>query len=251
LGFRTFVLQGGEDAYYNDKLMVDIISTIKKLYSDSAVTLSLGEKKKETYLAYYQAGADRYLLRHETANAEHYSLLHPKNMSSETRKKCLYDLKEIGFQVGSGFMVGSPYQTVEHLAEDLLFLSDLQPHMIGIGPFMSHHETPFADKKNGTMELTLYMLAILRIMLPGSLLPSTTALGSINDDGRVHGILAGANVVMPNLSPLDVREKYMIYDNKVSTGIEAAEYLDLLKEQMREIGYQVVVARGDFKPPVD
>lgn len=251
LGFRTFVLQGGEDAYYNDKLMVDIISTIKKLYSDSAVTLSLGEKKKETYLAYYQAGADRYLLRHETANAEHYSLLHPKNMSSETRKKCLYDLKEIGFQVGSGFMVGSPYQTVEHLAEDLLFLSDLQPHMIGIGPFMSHHETPFADKKNGTMELTLYMLAILRIMLPGSLLPSTTALGSINDDGKVHGILAGANVVMPNLSPLDVREKYMIYDNKVSTGIEAAEYLDLLKEQMREIGYQVVVARGDFKPPVD
>ena len=251
LGFRTFVLQGGEDAYYNDKLMVDIISTIKKLYSDSAVTLSLGEKKKETYLAYYQAGADRYLLRHETANAEHYSLLHPKNMSSETRKKCLYDLKEIGFQVGSGFMVGSPYQTVEHLAEDLLFLSDLQPHMIGIGPFMSHHETPFADKKNGTMELTLYMLAILRIMLPGSLLPSTTALGSINDDGRVHGILAGANVVMPNLSPLDVREKYMIYDNKVSTGIEAAEYLDLLKEQMREIGYQVVVERGDFKPPVD
>ena len=182
LGFRTFVLQGGEDAYYNDKLMVDIISTIKKLYSDSAVTLSLGEKKKETYLAYYQAGADRYLLRHETANAEHYSLLHPKNMSSETRKKCLYDLKETGFQVGSGFMVGSPYQTVEHLAEDLLFLSDLQPHMIGIGPFMSHHETPFADKKNGTMELTLYMLAILRIMLPGSLLPSTTALGSINDD---------------------------------------------------------------------
>ncbi len=250
LGFRTFVLQGGEDVYYDD-IMVDIIATIKKTYPDTAITLSLGEKSKETYLAYFQAGADRYLLRHETANETHYGLLHPQKMKSKERKRCLYDLKEIGYQVGTGFMVGSPYQTIENLAEDLLFIADLQPQMIGIGPFISHHETPFSDKKNGTMELTLYMLAILRIMLPGSLLPSTTALGSINDDGRVHGIMAGANVVMPNLSPLEVREKYMIYDNKISTGVEAAEYLDLLKEQMKKIGYEVVVTRGDFKPPVD
>lgn len=250
LGFRTFVLQGGEDPYYNVKRMTDIIRSIKQSFPDCAITLSLGENTYETYEAYRKAGADRYLLRHETANSLHYAKLHPSIMSSENRKRCLYDLKKLGFQVGSGFMVGSPFQTVEHLAEDLLFLAELNPHMVGIGPFISHHETPFANEKSGTLELTLFMLAILRLMFPSLLIPSTTALGTIDPFGREQGILSGANVVMPNLSPLDVREKYMIYDNKIATGLESSEYLDLLKEQMRKIGYEVVVARGDYKKDI-
>ena len=247
LGFRTFVLQGGEDPYYNVNRMTDIIRSIKQRFPDCAITLSLGENTYETYEAYRKAGADRYLLRHETANPLHYAKLHPSIMSSENRKRCLYDLKRLGFQVGSGFMVGSPFQTVEHLAEDLLFLAELNPHMVGIGPFISHHETPFANEKSGTLELTLFMLAILRLMFPPLLIPSTTALGTIDPFGREQGILSGANVVMPNLSPLDVREKYMIYDNKIATGLESSEYLHMLKEQMRKIGYEVVVARGDYK----
>ncbi|MFA7401076.1 MAG: Biotin synthase [Bacteroidetes bacterium ADurb.Bin234] len=247
LGFRTFVLQGGEDPYYNVNRMTDIIRSIKQRFPDCAITLSLGENTYETYEAYRKAGADRYLLRHETANPLHYAKLHPSIMSSENRKRCLYDLKRLGFQVGSGFMVGSPFQTVEHLAEDLLFLAELNPHMVGIGPFISHHETPFANEKSGTLELTLFMLAILRLMFPSLLIPSTTALGTIDPFGREQGILSGANVVMPNLSPLDVREKYMIYDNKIATGLESSEYLHMLKEQMRKIGYEVVVARGDYK----
>ncbi|NLE63317.1 MAG: [FeFe] hydrogenase H-cluster radical SAM maturase HydE [Bacteroidales bacterium] len=246
LGFRTFVLQGGEDPYYNVNRMTDIIRSIKQRFPDCAITLSLGENTYETNEAYRKAGADRYLLRHETANPLHYSKLHPSIMSSENRKRCLYDLKRLGFQVGSGFMVGSPFQTVEHLAEDLLFLAELNPHMVGIGPFISHHETPFANEKSGTLELTLFMLAILRLMFPSLLIPSTTALGTIDPFGREQGILSGANVVMPNLSPLDVREKYMIYDNKIATGLESSEYLHMLKEQMRKIGYEVVVARGDY-----
>jgi biotin synthase len=247
LGFRTFVLQGGEDPYYNVNRMTDIIRSIKQRFPDCAITLSLGENTYETYEAYRKAGADRYLLRHETANPLHYAKLHPSIMSSENRKRCLYDLKRLGFQVGSGFMVGSPFQTVEHLAEDLLFLAELNPHMVGIGPFISHHETPFANEKSGTLELTLFMLAILRLMFPSLLITSTTALGTIDPFGREQGILSGANVVMPNLSPLDVREKYMIYDNKIATGLESSEYLHMLKEQMRKIGYEVVVARGDYK----
>lgn len=247
LGFRTFVLQGGEDPYYHEKRMVDILRTIKQSYPDCAITLSLGENSYQTYAAYREAGADRYLLRHETANPMHYAQLHPDSLTAENRKRCLFDLKRLGFQVGSGFMVGSPYQRAEHLAEDLLFLAELNPHMVGIGPFISHHETPFAKEKNGTLELTLFMLAILRLMFPSLLIPSTTALGTIDPFGREQGILSGANVVMPNLSPLDVREKYMIYDNKIATGLEASEYLDMLKEQMRKIGYEVVVARGDYK----
>ncbi|MBP7102065.1 MAG: [FeFe] hydrogenase H-cluster radical SAM maturase HydE [Bacteroidales bacterium] len=248
LGFRTFVLQGGDDPYYNDVRMVDIVSSIKNNHPDCAITLSLGEKSYDSYLKLYKAGADRYLLRHETANAFHYQQLHPKTMSSDERKRCLYDLKKIGYQVGSGFMVGSPFQTIENLVEDLLFIADLQPQMVGIGPFISHHETPFADEKAGTLELTLFMLAILRLMLPSALLPSTTALGTIDKVGREHGILAGANVVMPNLSPLSVRKNYMIYDNKIATGLEASEYLPMLKLQMEKIGYTIKVTRGDFIP---
>lgn len=250
LGFRTFVLQGGDDSHYNDNLMLDIVSSIKKLYPDCAITLSMGEKTYESFLMLFNAGADRYLLRHETSDPEHYGKLHPKKMSSEERKRCLYDLKEIGYQVGSGFMVGTPFQTIENLVEDLLFIADLQPQMVGIGPFISHHETPFADEKSGTLELTLFMLALLRLILPSALLPSTTALGTIDNEGRECGITAGANVVMPNLSPMDVREKYMIYDNKVSTGLESSEYLPMLKLQMQKLGYNIVVARGDYKPVV-
>lgn len=247
LGFRTFVMQGGEDPWYTDEIMVDIISSIKARYPDCAVTLSLGEKSYETYKAYFDAGADRYLLRHETANEEHYKKLHPKGMSLKERKQCLYNLKEIGFQTGCGFMVGSPYQTVECIAEDLMFIRELDPQMVGIGPFIPQKDTPFGEEKPGTLEQTLRLLAIIRLMLPNVLLPATTALGTIHPEGRELGILSGANVVMPNLSPLDVRKKYILYDNKICTGDEAAECCRCLKNRMNKIGYELVVSRGDYK----
>lgn len=245
LGFRTFVLQGGEDGFYTDEKLVHIISRIKELYPDCALTLSIGEKSRESYQAYYDAGADRYLLRHETANTAHYAKLHPASLSAANRQKCLWDLKDIGYQVGTGFMVGSPYQTAEHLAEDLLFIKKLNPHMIGIGPFIPHHDTPFADAKAGTLELTLFMLGLLRLMLPKVLLPATTALGTIHPKGRELGIQAGANVVMPNLSPVSVRKDYSLYDNKICTGDEAAECRFCLERRMQSIGYNIVTSRGD------
>ena len=247
LGFRTFVLQGGEDTAYSDKDICDMVSGIKELFPDCAVTLSIGEKPYESYKAYREAGADRYLLRHETANKEHYKQLHPEAMSFENRLRCLQDLKSLAYQVGSGFMVGSPYQTPQDLITDLRFLQEIQPDMIGIGPFIPHHQTPFANKKQGEMHLTLRMLSILRLMFSKALLPSTTALGSIDPDGRIMGLQCGANVVMPNLSPLDVRELYKIYDNKAYINAEAAEGLSLLKAQASSIGCQIVIDRGDAK----
>lgn len=247
LGFRTFVLQGGEDTAYSDKDICDMVRSIKELFPDCAVTLSIGEKSYESYKAYREAGADRYLLRHETATKEHYKQLHPEAMSFENRLRCLQDLKALGYQVGSGFMVGSPYQTPQDLITDLRFLQEIQPDMIGIGPFIPHHQTPFANKKQGELHLTLRMLSILRLMFPKALLPSTTALGSIDPDGRIMGLQCGANVVMPNLSPLDVRELYKIYDNKAYINAEAAEGLSLLKAQASSIGCQIVIDRGDAK----
>ncbi len=247
LGFRTFVLQGGEDGYYKDEIIADIVSTIKSNYPDCAITLSIGEKSYESYKMFFDAGADRYLLRHETANGNHYSKLHPENLSLENRKQCLYNLKEIGYQVGCGFMVGSPFQATDCIVEDLLFIKQLQPHMVGIGPFIPHKDTPFADKSAGTLELTLFILGIIRLLLPKVLLPATTALGTIHPKGRELGILAGANVVMPNLSPTDVRKKYMLYDNKICTGDEAAECRVCLNNRIESIGYKLVVSRGDFK----
>lgn len=247
LGFRTFVLQGGEDMYYTDDIICDIVSSIRTLYTDVAITLSIGEKSKESYEAYYKAGANRYLLRHETATDEHYRRLHPKELAFETRKKCLYNLKEIGYQVGAGFMVGSPYQTTENLVADLRFLQELQPDMIGIGPFIPHNETPFADAKQGSLELTLRMLSILRIMFPYALLPSTTALGTIHPSGRELGLKAGANVVMPNLSPVGVRKLYELYENKICTGDEAAECKICLEKRVENAGYKIVTDRGDVK----
>ena len=245
LGFRTFVMQGGEDEFFTDDFMCSVISEIKSLYPDSAVTLSIGERSFESYKAMYDAGADRYLLRHETANEIHYGKLHPHSMSLEKRKKCLFNLKEIGYQVGSGFMVGSPFQTYENLAEDLLFLKELQPHMIGIGPFISHRDTPFKNEENGSLYITLKMISILRLMFPKALIPSTTALSSISPVGREMGLKAGANVVMPNLSPESVRSKYSLYDNKAYSGSEAAESLSLLKNLVKDAGYEVSCERGD------
>ena len=247
LGFRTFVLQGGEDAYYSDGIMTEIIASIRAGYQDCAITLSLGEKTRETYRRYYDAGANRYLLRHETATPEHYAKLHPKELSLANRMECLQNLKEIGYQVGCGFMVGSPYQTTADLARDLLFIKSFAPQMVGIGPFIPHHDTPFADKPAGTAELTLFLLAIVRLMNPKVLLPATTALGTIEGDGRERGILAGCNVVMPNLSPQSVRKKYMLYDNKLSSGEEAAEARAALERRVEAIGYRVVTDRGDYK----
>lgn len=249
LGFRSFVLQGGEDPYFSDTIIVQIVSAIKSMYPDCAVTLSLGEKSRESYQAYFNAGADRYLLRHETADFAHYRKLHPSDLSLKNRMRCLKDLKEIGYQTGSGFMVGSPGQTPACLAEDMLYLKWLNPQMVGIGPFVPHHDTPFAAEQAGTAELTVFMLGLIRLMLPSVLLPATTALGTIDPYGREKGILAGANVVMPNLSPQEVRTKYALYDNKLSSGSEAAEHKRQLQEQMQAIGYTLVTDRGDYVAP--
>lgn len=247
LGFRTFVLQGGEDPYFTDEVLCRILRQIKTLYPDCAVTLSLGERSKESYKALYDAGADRYLLRHETADKEHYQKLHPAEMSFENRMQCLKNLKEIGYQTGCGFMVGSPYQTAENLAKDLKFVEEFSPEMCGIGPFISHKATPFCREPSGSFEMTLYLLSILRLIKPNLLLPATTALGTINPKGREMGILAGANVVMPNLSPVSVRKKYELYDNKICTGEESAQCKLCLSRRMESIGYKIVTARGDIK----
>lgn len=247
LGFRTFVLQGGEDGWFTDDKIVDIIKAIKSGYPDCALTLSIGEKSYESYKAFYEAGADRYLLRHETADECHYGKLHPQELLLANRKRCLYNLKEIGYQVGCGFMVGSPFQTTENILSDLKFIKELNPNMVGIGPFIPHAETPFKAYSQGSLELTLKLLSIIRLMLPHVLLPATTALGSIDPLGREKGILAGANVVMPNLSPRDVRKKYLLYDNKICTGDEAAECIVCMKNRMKSIGHEVVISRGDYK----
>ena len=245
LGFRTFVLQGGEDGYFTADRLSRIIMQIKAEFPQCAVTLSEGERDFQTYKQWFEAGADRYLLRHETADARHYRRLHPSELSLENRKQCLRNLKEIGYQTGCGVMVGSPGQTPESLAQDMAFMKELQPEMVGIGPFIPQHATPFAEEKPGTLEGTLFLLALVRLMLPKVLLPATTALGTIHPEGREMGILSGANVVMPNLSPADVRKKYLLYDNKISTGAEAAEALSSLKERMKAIGCEIAVGRGD------
>lgn len=246
LGFRTFVLQGGEDYFYSDEDIAAIVHAIKAQHSDCAVTLSIGERSRETYALWKQAGADRYLLRHETADFAHYAKLHPAELSAANRQQCLYTLKELGYQAGAGFMVGSPYQTAENLADDLMFLQKLHPQMIGIGPFIPHHDTPFKDEPAGSVELTLVLLAVLRLLFPHVLLPATTALGTLAPGGRLLGIKAGANVIMPNLSPQNVRGKYLLYDNKLHTGAEAAEALNELQREVASIGYRIVSARGDY-----
>lgn len=246
LGFRTFVLQGGE-GIYKKYFVTSIVQKIHVLYPDCAVTLSLGEEDKETYKEWFDAGANRYLLRHETASKGHYEKLHPENMSFEHRMQCLRDLKNIGYQVGCGFMVGSPYQTSETLAMDLKFIETFKPDMCGIGPFISQKDTPFRDMKSGTLNQTLFLLSLIRLIQPNILLPATTALGTIDSKGREKGILAGANVVMPNLSPVSVRKKYALYDNKICTGEESAECKNCLSNRMRSIGYEIVTDRGDIK----
>ena len=246
LGFRTFVLQGGEDAYYTDEVLCTLISEIKKRYPDCAVTLSLGERSYKSYKALKEAGADRYLLRHETANFEHYARLHPKEMDFFRRLGCINDLKSLGYQVGVGFMVGSPYQTLEDLADEMLLLMQIKPQMVGIGPFISQKDTPFKDFESGSAELTTFMLSLIRLTLPNVLLPATTALGTIEHDGREKGILAGANVLMPNLSPSFAKKNYNLYDNKICTGDEAAQCIECLKQRIKKTGCEITVARGDY-----
>lgn len=245
LGFRTFVLQGGEDGYYTDDRLCALLCEIKRRHPDCAVTLSLGERTRESYQALFDAGADRYLLRHETANRAHYEMLHPSAMSHTVRMRCLNDLREIGFQTGCGFMVGSPYQTAENLAQDLKFIEEFRPQMCGIGPFIPHKDTPFADFPAGGVALSCYLLSLIRLIHPTVLLPSTTALGTIDPGGREKGILAGANVVMPNLSPMSVRSKYELYNGKISAGAESAQQKEELSRRMAAIGYEIVTARGD------
>ena len=247
LGFRTFVLQGGEDPFFTDEAVCGLVSEIRARHPDCAVTLSIGEWPRESYEAFFAAGAERYLLRHETANPEHYGKLHPAELSLENRLRCLEDLRDIGFQTGCGMMVGSPFQTTEHLLDDLYFMKAFGPHMIGIGPFIPHADTPFRDRAKGTLEATLRLLAVIRLMHPRVLLPATTALGTIHPMGRELGILAGANVVMPNLSPAGVREKYMLYDGKICTGDEAAECRRCMELRMNKLGYNVAVSRGDSR----
>ncbi len=245
LGFRTFVLQGGEDPFYTDEVLCALIKELKARYPECAVTLSLGERSRESFAALKDAGADRYLLRHETADPAHYARLHPPEMSFENRIRCLRDLKEIGFQTGCGFMVGSPGQTPETLAADLAFIETFRPEMCGIGPFIPHRHTPLGREPAGSVGLTLFLLSVLRLMLPEVLLPATTALGTLDPEGREKGILAGANVVMPNLSPAAVRKKYELYDHKLCTGCEAAEGLAELKTRLGRIGCETATGRGD------
>lgn len=247
LGFRTFVLQGGEDIFFNDEFLCSTIQKIKKKYPDCAVTLSLGERTEESYKTLFSAGADRYLLRHETATKSHYEKLHPVEMSYENRIECLKTLKKIGFQTGAGFMVGSPFQTHENLADDLLFIKKLKPEMVGIGPFISHNETPFKEYESGTLRDTLVMVALTRLLLPNALIPSTTALGTIDPQGREKGLKAGANVVMPNLSPVKFRKLYSLYDNKICMGEEAAECRQCLAKRVESAGYKIVTDRGDWR----
>lgn len=246
LGFRTFVLQGGEDLYYTDERICSLARKIKEKYPDCALTLSIGEKSKESYQAYFDAGADRYLLRHETADETHYNKLHPQEMSCKNRIRCLMDLKEIGYQTGCGFMVGSPGQTIETIYKDLQFIRKFEPHMVGIGPFIPQKDTPFGGEPAGSPEMTLRLLSIIRLIHPHVLLPATTALGTIHSRGRELGILAGANVVMPNLSPVSVRKKYALYDNKICTGDEAAECIQCMERRLGAIGYHFVTDRGDY-----
>ena len=247
LGFRTFVMQGGEDPHYTDEIICDIVSEIRSRFPDCAITLSIGEKPRESYQAFFDAGANRYLLRHETADSVHYGKLHPDSMSLENRKRCLFDLKEIGYQVGSGFMVGSPYQRTENLVADLRFLQELQPDMIGIGPYITQAETPFAEFKSGDLNTTLRLISILRLMFPYALIPSTTALGTIHPQGRELGLKAGANVVMPNLSPVSVRKLYALYENKICTGEEAAQCRGCLERRVLSAGYRIVTDIGNVK----
>ena len=247
LGFRTFVLQGGEDPYFTDEKIVEIVQAIKKEFPDCAVTLSIGEKSRASYEKYFLAGADRYLLRHETADKEHYQYLHPKELSWEHRMRCLQDLKDIGFQVGCGFMVGSPHQTAKTLAKDLYFIQEFQPDMCGIGPFIPQHATVFAKETAGTLQDTLFLLSLLRLIHPNMLIPATTALGTIDKRGRELGILSGANVLMPNLSPTTVRKKYLLYDNKICTGDESAQCRACLSRRMESVGAHLLVDRGDVK----
>lgn len=247
MGFRTFVLQGGEDPRNTDEAICSLVDQIKTRYPDCAVTLSIGEKPRSSYQAYFDAGADRYLLRHETATDAHYRRLHPEELSLANRKRCLFDLKEIGFQVGAGFMVGSPGQTTKELLADLRFLQQLQPDMIGIGPFIPHHETPYAQEKPGTLELTLRMLSILRLMFPYVLLPATTALGTISPIGRELGLKAGANVMMPNLTPTDARKNYDLYDNKICMDEDAGKCRGCQENRVNSVGYRIVSDRGDVR----
>ena len=246
LDFRTFVLQGGEDGHYTDDFLCGLVAEIKEKYPDCAVTLSLGERSRESFQRLFDAGADRYLLRHETADMEHYGRLHPPEMSFDNRMRCLQELKEIGYQVGCGFMVGSPFQTADCLVADLRFIKEFQPHMVGIGPFIRHKDTPFAEYPDGTVELTLFLLSVIRLLLPKVLLPATTALGTISPTGREQGLMAGANVVMPNLSPVKVRKKYSLYDNKICTGEEAAECKGCLSRRVAAVNRRLVCERGDY-----
>lgn len=245
LGFRTFVLQGGEDPYFTDERMEQIVSAIRTRYPDCAITLSLGERSRESYQRLFDAGADRYLLRHETASKSHYGKLHPKQMSFDNRMECLHNLRDIGYQTGCGFMVGSPYQTTADLVKDLRFLKTFKPHMIGIGPFLPQKDTPFGEMPAGSVELTLFLLSVIRLLLPKVLLPATTALGTAQSDGREEGLRCGANVIMPNLSPVRVRKKYALYDNKICTGEEAAECRGCLERRVTSAGFHIVSSRGD------
>lgn len=247
LGYRTFVLQGGEDLAYTDDRVCHLVSAIKKQFPDCAVTLSIGERSREAYRRFYDAGADRYLLRHETISNAHYERLHPAEMSWKHRMDCLYALKEIGYQTGCGFMVGSPGQTAEDLADELRFLTEFRPQMVGIGPFLPHRDTPFGQEKPGSVEQTLLLLSLIRLLLPNVLLPATTALGTAERDGRLRGIRAGANVIMPNLSPLQNRKDYALYDNKTGLGEDAAEQIDDITAALSGAGYQVLVSRGDYR----
>ena len=245
LGLRTFVLQGGEDAYFTDERLCKLVTRIHKEFPECAITLSVGERSRESYEKLHAAGAERFLLRQETSDEAHFGKLHPDKQMLSTRVECLHNLKEIGYQTGCGFLVGSPFQTMDCIVKDLLFLQGFRPQMVGIGPFIPAQNTPFAKEAAGSVELTLFLLSCIRLMLPKVLLPATTALATLGLDGRMQGLLHGANVIMPNLSPVSVRKNYALYDNKAASGTEAAEHLVQLQELLEVAGFTMATSRGD------
>lgn len=245
-GFKTLVMQGGEDSFFTKDLICEIIFEIKKM--DVALTLSLGERSFEDYKAFKDAGADRYLLRIETTDKELYKSVHP-GMSFENRKRCLYDLKSLGYETGTGCLIGLPGQTVESLADDILFFKELDADMVGVGPFIPHPETPFAKSSCGSFNLALKVMAITRLLLPNINIPATTAMETLSPNGRLIALQSGANVFMPNITEGVSPSKYEIYPDK--SGINGAKngIIGEINENLKVIGRYVSDTKG-FKAPL-
>lgn len=241
MGYKTIVLQSGEDEYYNTDLMCEIIEGIKKL--GVALTLSIGEKTYEEYKAFKEAGADRYLIRIETTDKTLYNQMHP-NMDFDNRVRCLGDLGRLGYEVGTGCLVGLPNQTIESLADDILFFKEINADMVGIGPFIPHPHTPLKDSATGSFTLALKVMALTRILLKDINIPATTAMETLNPNGRIIALQSGANVVMPNVTTTEYRAKYEIYPNKICINENPDKCKGCISAKIQSIGRSVSTSFG-------